>query len=191
MTIQERLQADLKEAMKAKERLRVQIIRDARAALQRAQQDADKARYDAARAEIVASGLSDNPADADESGRTPLARALDEMQIEPVPLTEEEQQDVLAREVKRRRDAAETYAQAGQTERQQQEESEAQVLETYLPQKLSAEELRPQVAAIIEQEGLSGPAAMGQLMPILIERFKGRADNRLLSQIARELLSRS
>jgi hypothetical protein len=52
------------------------------------------------------------------------------MQIEPVPLTEEEQQDVLAREVKRRRDAAETYAQAGQTERQQQEESEAQVLET-------------------------------------------------------------
>lgn len=130
MTIQERLQADLKEAMKAKERLRVQIIRDARAALQRAQQDADKARYDAVRAEIVASGLSDNPADADESGRTPLSRALDEMQIEPVPLTEEEQQDVLAREVKRRRDAAETYAQAGQTERQQQEESEAQVLET-------------------------------------------------------------
>jgi hypothetical protein len=54
---------------------------------------------------------------------------------------------------------------------------------------MSAEELRPEVAAVIAELGLSGPAAMGKLMPVLVERFKGRADGRLLSQTARELLS--
>jgi hypothetical protein len=53
---------------------------------------------------------------------------------------------------------------------------------------LSTDELRPQVAALIAELGLSGPAAMGKLMPTLIERFKGRAEGRDLSQVARELL---
>ncbi len=53
------------------------------------------------------------------------------------------------------------------------------------------DELRPQVAALIDELGLSGPQAIGKLMPQLMERFKGRAEGRVLSQLARELLSRS
>lgn len=189
MTIQEQLQQDLKTAMKAGERLRVQVIRDTRAALQRAQQDADKARYDAAVDEVKARGLSDREEDADEAGQTPLARALQALHVPPAPLDEQAQQKVLTREVKRRHEAATLYRQHGQEERAAEEEAEARILEAYLPQQLSADELRPQVAAIIADLGLSGPGAMGKLMPTLIEHFKGRADGKLLSQLARELLT--
>jgi len=42
---------------------------------------------------------------------------------------------------------------------------------------------------VIAELGVSGPSAMGKVMPVLLERFKGRAENRILSQVARELLS--
>jgi hypothetical protein len=45
------------------------------------------------------------------------------------------------------------------------------------------------VADLIAELGLSGPSSMGKLMPALMERFKGRAEGRLLSQVARELLA--
>jgi hypothetical protein len=180
MTLQEQLQADLKEAMKARDSLRLDVLRGARAALQSAHQEADKQRYDAAVREIEQRHAGDSAArDA----------ALAAMHIEPTVLDEEAQQAVIAREAKRRRDAAETYQQAGQTERYEQEIAEAQILEHYLPRQLSADELRPEVAAIAAELGLSGPASMGKLMPVLMERFKGRAEGRTLSQVAREVLS--
>jgi hypothetical protein len=191
MTLQEQLQRDLKEAMRAKDRLRVETIRGARAALERAQSEADKERYDAARKEVEARGLSDQPEDADESGQTPMALALAEMLVESMPLDEEAQQKVLAREVKRREEAATMYQQAGHTEQQEREEAEARILASYLPQQLSAEELRPQIAEVIRELGVSGPAAMGQVMPVLMERFKGHADGRVLSQLAREELGKA
>jgi hypothetical protein len=184
MTIQEQLQQDLKIAMKARDRLRIDVIRGARAALQSAQQEADKQRYDAARREA-----SDVPASDDNDEQTAESCVFDEMKSMSVPLTEDEQQAVIAREVKRRREAAALYQQAGQKERAEQEEEEARVLESYLPQQLSVEELRPQVAAVIDELGVSGPVALGKLMPVLIERFKGRAEGRVLNQLARELLT--
>jgi hypothetical protein len=108
MTLQEQLQADLKEAMKARDSLRLDVLRGARAALQSAQQEADKAVYDAAVREIEQRHAGDSAA---------REAALAAMHLESVPLSEEAQQAVLAREAKRRRDAAETYQQAGQTER--------------------------------------------------------------------------
>lgn len=189
MSIQERLQDDLKTAMRARDHVRTEVIRTMRAALQSAQLEADKHRYDAARKALEARGLSDRAEDADEQGLTPLAHALAAMRMESAPLTEADQEVVLAREVKRRREASEMYRQAGHLDRAEAEEAEARILEAYLPQQLSADELRPQVAVIIAELGLSGPAAMGKLMPVLVARFKGRADGRLLNQVARELLA--
>lgn len=182
MLLQEQLQQDLKTAMKAGDRLRVEVIRGARAALQNARLEADKQRYDAAVREIDA-----------RVGNDSVAReaALATLKLDPVLLDEEAEQAVLAREVKRRREAAQIYEQAGQVERQEREEAEARILESYLPQQLSADELRPQIAAIIAEQRLSGPAALGKLMPQLMEQFKGRAEGRLLSQLARELLSKT
>ncbi|NJK79274.1 MAG: GatB/YqeY domain-containing protein [Chloroflexaceae bacterium] len=182
MSIQEQLAQDLKEAMKARDRLRVDVIRNARAALQQAQLDASKQRYDAAAQEIEQRFAGDTAA---------IEAALNALPTEQVSLTDEEQQQVLAREVKKRRDTADMYRKVNEQERAEQEEAEARILETYLPKQLDAEELRPQIAALIAEHGLSGPADMGKLMPILMERFKGRADGRTLSQLAREQLSSS
>ncbi|MGB9751880.1 GatB/YqeY domain-containing protein [Roseiflexus castenholzii] len=63
------------------------------------------------------------------------------------------------------------------------------MLQAYLPQQLSEEELRPLVKAIIDEIGAAGPADMGRVMPVLMQRLKGRADGRLISQMARDLLS--
>lgn len=182
-TISERLMADLKQAMRAGEKARVEVIRGARAALQSAQLEAAKQRYDAAALVIEA-----------EHGGDAAAReaALAAISADGhAPLEPEAQQAVIAKEIKRRRDAAEMYHKGGRPELAAQEEAEAAVLQGYLPQMLGVAELRPEVAALIAELGLSGPSAMGKLMPVLLERYKGRADGRALSQVARELLSSS
>ena len=181
MSIQDRLQEDLKVAMRAGERQRADIIRLARAALQSAQQEVAKQRYDNAVKEL------DARLGGDAEGRE---RALAALEIDPrTPLDEGAQEAVLAKEIKRRHDAAEMYRKGGREDRAAQEEEEARILGTYLPQQLSADELRPQVAALIEELGLKGPASMGKLMPTLMERFKGQTEGRVLSQLARELLA--
>ncbi len=180
MTISEQLVADLKTAMKAGEKARVEAIRSARAALQNAQLEAAKQKYDAAVREIEAQYAGD-PA-AREAALAAIS-ADSHAPLEPVA-----QEAVIAKEIKRRNEAAEMYHKGGRPELAAQEEAEAAVLQAYLPKMLSVEELRPEVAALIAELGLSGPAAMGKLMPVLLERFKGRADGRALSQVARELL---
>lgn len=181
MTISERLVADLKEAMKAGDKSRVETIRSARAALQNAQLDAAKQKYDQAAREIEARYADDQAA---------REAALAAIGADPhAALAPEAQEAVLAKEIKRRYEAAELYRKAGRAELVAQEEAEAAVLQGYLPRMLSADELRPEVAALIAELGLSGSAGMGKLMPALLERYKGRAEGRILSQVARELLT--
>jgi uncharacterized protein YqeY len=164
MGIQEQLQQDLKQAMKARDSLRVDVIRGARDAIQKARLEAVKQQYDA-------------------MGEQQEASTRIEVELDEATLT-----NVLSREVKRRKESADMYRNAGHTDRAEREEAEARILQAYLPAQLGAEDLRPQIAALITEMGLSGPAAMGKLMPVLMERFKGQADGKLLSQLARELL---
>ncbi|MFV9507460.1 MAG: GatB/YqeY domain-containing protein [Oscillochloridaceae bacterium umkhey_bin13] len=180
-TISERLADDLKTAMRAGEKARLETIRSARAALQQAQLEAAKQQYDEA-ARAIEAQFADDPAAREAALATISADAH-------APLSAEAQETVLTKEVKRRREAAEMYHKAGRPELAAQEEAEAAILQDYLPTMLSTEELRPQLAAVIAELGLSGPAAMGKLMPVLMERFKGRAEGRMLSQLARELLA--
>lgn len=180
MSIQERLVVDLKEAMRSGDKLRVEVIRNARAALQNAQLEAAKRSYDEAARDIEAQ-LADTP----EARDTALAAIAADAHA---PLDASAQEAVIAKEVKRRHDAAELYRKAQRLDLVEKEEAEARILESYLPQQLGVEELRPQIAALIGELGVSGPAAMGTVMPVVMERFKGRADGRVLSQIVRELL---
>jgi uncharacterized protein YqeY len=181
MTISERLAADLKEAMKAGDKARVEVIRTARAALQAAQLAAAKEKYDTAARAIEAQHAGDQAA---------REAALAAISADPhTPLEPERQEAVIAKEIKRRQEAAEMYHKGGRAELAAKEEAEMVVLQAYLPKMLSADELRPEVAAMIAELGLSGPAAMGKLMPKLLERYKGRAANSTLSSLARELLA--
>ncbi|NNJ12672.1 GatB/YqeY domain-containing protein [Chloroflexales bacterium ZM16-3] len=180
-SIQDRLTADMKDAMRAGEKARLTVIRTTRAALQSAQLEAAKQRYDAAAREIEARH-ADDPAARDAALSAISADAH-------VVLDEADAEAVIAKEIKRRRDAAEIYRKASREDLASQEDSEAAILEAYLPKQMSVEELRPAVADLIAELGLSGPSSMGKLMPALMERFKGRAEGRLLSQVARELLA--
>lgn len=181
MAIGERLMADLKQAMKAGDKARVEAIRNARAALQSAKLEAAKQKYDAA-ARAVEAEYAGDPAARDAALAAISADAH-------ADLDHAAEEAVLAREIKRRYEAAEMYHKGGRPELAAKEEAEIVVLQAYLPKMMSADELRPEVAAVIAELGLSGPAAMGKLMPTLLERFKGRAESRTLSAVARELLS--
>jgi uncharacterized protein YqeY len=167
MTIQQQLQDDLKSAMRGGDKLRVQVLRMTLAAIKNAEIAKVKQAYDSAAA---------------EGEETTVA-------IERTELGDEAVLDTLAREVKRRREAADAYRQGKREDLASQEESEAAILEGYLPRKLSPEELRPLVAAAIGELGASGPSDMGKVMPVLVQRFKSQADGRVLSQLVRELLS--
>ena len=166
MNIQEQLQQDLKAAMRAREQLRVDVIRMTLAALKNAQMVAEKEAYDAA---------APAESDADQARIT-------------VALSETAMQETVAKEVKRRRDAAELYRKGGREDLASQEDAEGAILETYLPRQLTAEELRPELAEQIAKLGASSIADMGKVMPALMQQFKGRADGRLISQLAREIL---
>jgi len=165
MNIQEQLQQDLKAAMRGGDKLRVDVIRMALAALKNAEMAMVKSAYDAA-------------PDAGEADQQRIAVALSETAM----------QEALAKETKRRREASEIYRKAGREDLAGQEDAEAAILDAYLPRQLTADELRPQLAAAIAQLGAAGPADMGKVMPALMQEFKGRADGRLISQLAREIL---
>jgi uncharacterized protein YqeY len=108
-----------------------------------------------------------------------------------MPLSEAAMQETLAKEVKRRRDAADLYRKGAREDLAAQEESEAAILEYYLPRQMTPDELRPQLASAIQELGASSIADMGKIMPVLIQRFKGSADGRIINQLAREILTQT
>ena len=91
-------------------------------------------------------------------------------------LSDDEVLKVLAKEAKKRKEAATAYAGAGRPELAATEESELVVLEAYLPAQLSDDELTTIVAAAIEQTGATGMPQLGQVMKVAQGVVAGRAD---------------
>jgi len=95
---------------------------------------------------------------------------------------------VLQRERKKRAEAAEAYADAGRAEQAQAERFEAELIEGYLPQQLSDEELGELVDAAVAETGASEQKQMGQVMSALMPKLGGRADGKRVSAAVRERL---
>jgi uncharacterized protein len=103
-------------------------------------------------------------------------------------LSDDEVIKVLAREAKRRREAAEAFDAAGRTEQASAERAEGDVLESYLPAQLGDDELAAIVAAGIAESGAAGPRAMGQVMKVVTPRIAGRAEGaRVAAEVRRQL----
>jgi uncharacterized protein len=103
-------------------------------------------------------------------------------------LSDDEVIKVLAREAKRRREAAEAFDAAGRTEQASAERAEGDVLETYLPAQLGDDELAAIVAAGIAESGAAGPRAMGQVMKVVTPKIAGRAEGaRVAAEVRRQL----
>ena len=94
----------------------------------------------------------------------------------------------LQRERKRRLDAAEALREGGRDDQAAAEEAEAELIEGYLPEQLSDEELGELVGAAVEEAGASEPKDMGKVMKVLMPKVGGRADGKRVSQAVREKL---
>jgi uncharacterized protein len=96
---------------------------------------------------------------------------------------------VLRRERKRRLDAAEQFRGGGRPELAEQEESEARMIEGYLPAELDDADLKSIVTAAIAETGASDPKDMGQVMKVVMAKADGRADGKRASSLVRAALS--
>ena len=96
---------------------------------------------------------------------------------------------VLQRERKRRIESAEAYREAAREDLAAGEEREAAIIETYLPQQLSEEELRAIVGDVVAETGASSPKEMGQVMSQVMPKVQGRADGKRVSAVVKELLT--
>ncbi len=97
--------------------------------------------------------------------------------------------EALRKGVKLRQEAAEQFAAGGREERAADERAEIDVLEVYLPQMLSGDELAAAVDEVIGELGASSMADMGNVMGSLMERYRGKIDGRAASEAVRERLS--
>jgi uncharacterized protein YqeY len=94
----------------------------------------------------------------------------------------------LQRERKKRLEAAEAFRKGGSDDRAATEEAEAELIEAYLPEQLSDEELSELVGEAIEEAGASQPGEMGKVMSLVMPRVQGRADGKRVSGAVRERL---
>lgn len=148
MSLLERVQKDMVEAMKAKEELRLNTVRNIKAVL---------LKYKA-----------DNMKDADEAAEQQLLKSL----------------------VKQRADAMEQFRNAGRTELADKEEAEMKLIQAYLPQSASADELQAAVDAALAETGATGKAQMGVVMKAAQAKLAGKTvDGKALSEMVRSKLN--
>jgi uncharacterized protein YqeY len=103
-------------------------------------------------------------------------------------LSQAELVTIIQKEVKKRRDSVEQYEKGGRPDQAAQEKAEAAILEEFLPQGLSPEEVEQLVRAAIQEAGATSKKDMGAVMKIAQARAAGRADGKTLSTVVGKLL---
>jgi len=150
MTFQERLDSDLKEAMRAKDATTLGVLRMLKSAL----------KYTA----IEKSGAEAELSDAEAA-------------------------QVIRKQAKQRQDSIESFEKGGRAELAAKEKKELSILNAYLPQAMSADELSKVVRETIAEIGATSKAQMGAVMKALQAKVGGRADGKTLSQEVQRQLS--
>ena len=105
------------------------------------------------------------------------------------PLSEDEELQVLQRERKKRLEAAEAFRAGGREEQAEKEEAELDVLEEFMPEPLSEEELERIVDDAIAENGATSLRDMGRVMADVMPQVAGRADGSAVGQLVREKLA--
>lgn len=96
---------------------------------------------------------------------------------------------VLTKEAKQRRESIEEFRKGGREEKAAQEEAELAVISGYLPEALSRDDVVAAATEVIAEVGASEMKDIGKVMPVLMERLRGRADGREANEVVRQLLS--
>jgi uncharacterized protein YqeY len=147
MSLKERLDQDLKSAMREKAQLRLDTIRMLKSAIKYREIE--------------------------------LMKPLDDAGVHAV----------IGSEVKRRRDAAEQYRAGNRPELADKEDAEIAILQAYLPQQLSEDELRAKVDEAVKKVGAQGMKDMGAVMKALMPEVQGRAEGKAVSDVVKARLS--
>ncbi len=145
----ERIEADLKDALKRSDRLKLSVLRMIKASIKNK--------------EI-------------EKGS---------------PLSDEEIISVLTSLSKQRRESIEEFRRAGREELVEKETAELSVLQSYMPEQLSEEELNDMINSAIQESGATSVRDIGKVMKIVMPRVKGRADGKVVNQKVRAILESS
>jgi uncharacterized protein YqeY len=104
-------------------------------------------------------------------------------------LSDDEVIEVASSYAKQRRDSIESYRKGGREDLAAKEEAELAIIEDYLPQQLSREEIEEIVRRAIEESGAASIKDMGAVMKVVMPQVKGRADGKAVNQIVRDELS--
>jgi uncharacterized protein len=146
MTLEEKINSDLKTAMLAKEEAKVRSLRAVKQAIL-----------------IAKTSGSGN-------------------------VTAEDEIKMLQKLVKQRKESLEIYKQQNRSDLAKTEEEEIAVIEKYLPGQMGEEEIRAELQKIIESVGAKSPSDMGKVMGVASKQFAGKADNKVVSQLVKQLL---
>lgn len=148
MGLRENLLEDIKTAMKAKEDIRLQTLRQLNSAIKNR-----------------------------------------EIELRPDPITEPEILNVIKKAIKQRREAIDMYSSGDRPDLVEKETQELKVLEGYMPPGLSDDELAAVVMAVIAETGATSLKDMKLVMPKVIEKTQGAADNKKVSELIKQKLS--
>jgi uncharacterized protein len=148
-TLKERIDADMKDAMRAKDELKTNVLR------------------------MVKSSVKYKEVE-------PGAQALDDAGVIGVMMTL----------IKQRKDSAEQYKAGNRLDLAEKEEKEIAVIQSYLPQQLSAAELTAEIQKGIAEAGAKGPKDMGAVMKIVSGRLKGKAEGKAISDEVKAQLAK-
>ncbi len=146
MTLNDRINEDMKAAMKAKEKFTLSVLR------------------------MLRSEIKNEEISKREN------------------LNDDEIVQVLSRELKKRKDAAEEYRKFNREDTALDLEKEVQIILAYLPEQLTEEEITEIVRDAVENTGAQSKKDMGKVMGVIMPKLKGRADGRLVNQIVQSFL---
>ena len=163
--LKELIQQDFKEAFKNQEKVRLSVLKMLRADLVKKQQDK---RYQLKKQNQELEG--------------------EELEKQSI-LTEEEILGVITSKIKRSRDSVASFEQGGRAELAESEREEIKVLQKYLPEQLSEEEVRGIVKEVIAKVGAESMKDIGRVMAELMPKVKGKIEGDLVIKIVRENLS--
>ena len=104
-------------------------------------------------------------------------------------LQDEDVLPLITREVKKRKEAAPLFEQGGRMDLMEKEKQEHAILQTYLPEQISEEDLRKRIQEVITETEAQGMKDFGKIMKVLVPEFKGKADNGLIKDLAGEYLN--
>lgn len=200
MALKEQLQNDLQDAIRASDEVRKTTIRSVLTAIKNAEvpQTIEHRILDGESWEIIAEKYGTSPADVaagyidenEQSGldRPPIAGRKVSVVIPQLQLDDEGVIDLVAKQIKQRRDSIDAFTKANRKDLADKEAAEMVVLQAYMPAQMGRDEIEAEVRKAMEETGAATAADKGKLMKVLMPRLSGKAEGREINEVVTQLL---